>query len=74
MIATQRDAGMQSMDADLERLYKAGLVSAEEAYLKAANKKNFEIVLAGPDAAKAQAGSKAAETKAATQAPGEKSE
>ncbi|MGC9984948.1 MAG: PilT/PilU family type 4a pilus ATPase [Polyangia bacterium] len=74
VIATQRDAGMQAMDGDLERLFKAGLVSAEEAYLKAANKKNFEIIVAGPDAAKAQAGSKVAESKAATPAQGEKSE
>jgi twitching motility protein PilT len=49
VIATQREAGMQSMDSDLERLFKAGLVSAEEAYMKAANKKNFELVIAGPD-------------------------
>jgi twitching motility protein PilT len=74
VIATQRDAGMQAMDGDLERLFKAGLVSAEEAYLKAANKKNFEIVVAGPDAAKAQAESKTAEARAATRAQGEKSE
>jgi len=72
VIATQREAGMQSMDGDLERLFKAGLVSAEEAYLKAANKKNFEIVVAGPDAAKAQAEVKAAEAKAAGRVLGEK--
>jgi twitching motility protein PilT len=64
VIATQRDAGMQSMDGDLERLWKAGLISAEEAYLKAANKKNFEMVVAGPDAAKIQGEAKPAEAKA----------
>lgn len=61
VIATGREAGMQSMDSDLERLYRAGLVSAEEAYMKAANKKNFELVIAGPDAAKILADAKAAE-------------
>jgi len=68
VIATQRDAGMQSMDGDLERLWRAGLISADEAYLKAANKKNFELVVAGPDAAKNQT------EKPATRASGEKSE
>jgi len=61
VIATARDAGMQSMDSDLERLYRAGLVDAEDAYMKAANKKNFELVIAGPDAAKIIADAKAAE-------------
>jgi len=61
IIATQREAGMQSMDSDLERVYKAGLVTAEDAYMKAANKKNFEIVIAGPDAAKLLADAKAAQ-------------
>jgi twitching motility protein PilT len=61
IIATQREAGMQSMDSDLERLYRAGLVTAEEAYMKAANKKNFEAVIAGPDGAKVLAEAKAAQ-------------
>jgi twitching motility protein PilT len=61
VIATQREAGMQSMDSDLERVYKAGLVSAEEAYMKAANKKNFELVISGPDAARIVADAKAAQ-------------
>jgi twitching motility protein PilT len=52
VIATQKDVGMQSMDSDLERLFRAGLISAEDAYMKAANKKNFELVIAGPDAGK----------------------
>jgi twitching motility protein PilT len=64
VIATSRDAGMQSMDSDLERLYRAGLVGAEEAYMKAASKKNFELVIAGPDAAKIIADAKAAEAAA----------
>jgi twitching motility protein PilT len=68
VIATGRDAGMQSMDSDLERLYRAGLVSAEEAYMKAANKKNFELVIAGPEAAKILADAKAAEAVAKAEA------
>jgi twitching motility protein PilT len=52
VIATAKDAGMQSMDSDLERLFRAGVISADDAYMKAANKKNFELVIAGPDAAK----------------------
>ncbi len=74
VIATQRDVGMQSMDGDLERLFKAGLVSAEEAYMKAANKKNFELVVAGPDAARIQAEAKLAEAKVAARTRGEKAE
>jgi hypothetical protein len=49
-------------------------VSAEDAYLKAANKKNFELVVAGPDGAKIQAEVKATEAKTAARAQGEKSE
>jgi twitching motility protein PilT len=64
VIATQREAGMQSMDSDLERVYKAGLVTAEDAYMKAANKKNFELVIAGPDAARMLADAKAAQAAA----------
>jgi twitching motility protein PilT len=45
VIATQRDAGMQSMDWDLERLFRAGIISGEDAYAKASNKKNFEVIL-----------------------------
>ena len=74
VIATQRDAGMQSMDSDLERLFKAGVISAEEAYMKAANKKNFELVIAGPEGAKVQAEIKAADSKPASRAQGEGSE
>jgi twitching motility protein PilT len=45
VIATAKDQGMQSMDSDLERLFKAGAISADDAYMKAANKKNFEVVV-----------------------------
>jgi len=64
VIATQREAFMQSMDSDLERLYRNGVVSAEDAYMKAANKKSFEIVIAGPDGDKVLAEAKAAQAAA----------
>jgi len=44
IIATAREQGMQLMDSELMRLFKEGLVSAEEVYMKAANKKDFEIL------------------------------
>jgi twitching motility protein PilT len=71
VIATQREQGMQSMDSDLERVYKAGLVTAEDAYMKAANKKNFELVIAGPDAARIVADAKAAQSAGKPPAEGE---
>jgi twitching motility protein PilT len=45
VIATAKDQGMQSMDSDLERLFKQGVISADDAYMKAANKKNFEVIV-----------------------------
>ncbi|MBK5256137.1 MAG: PilT/PilU family type 4a pilus ATPase, partial [Vicinamibacteria bacterium] len=42
VIATSREQGMQLMDTELMRLFKEGLVSGEEVYMKAANKKDFE--------------------------------
>jgi twitching motility protein PilT len=45
VIATSRESGMQSMDSDLERLYRAGSISPDDAYMKAVNKKNFEVIL-----------------------------
>ncbi len=52
VIATGRDFGMQAMDTELLRLYKAGVISGETAYVKARNKKDFEAMLAasGSDA------------------------
>jgi twitching motility protein PilT len=50
VIATSREQGMQLMDAELMRLFKEGLVSAEEVYMKAANKKDFEKLEAAPEA------------------------
>jgi Tfp pilus assembly ATPase PilU len=34
---------MQSMDSELMRLYRDGKIAAEEAYLRAADKKSFEV-------------------------------
>ncbi len=45
VVATSRELGMQSMDNDLTRLYKAGIISSEEGYLRAVNKKDFEAVV-----------------------------
>jgi twitching motility protein PilT len=42
IIATQREAGMQLMDGELKRLLREGLISADEAYMKANSKKDFE--------------------------------
>ena len=42
VIATSREQGMQLMDSELMRLFREGLVSAEEVYMKAAVKKDFE--------------------------------
>ena len=45
-IATSRDAGMQSMDQELIRLVREGLVHTEEAFMKSIDKKAFETALA----------------------------
>lgn len=50
VIATAREQGMQLMDSELMRLFKAGEVSAEEVYMKAANKKDFENLAGTPGA------------------------
>jgi twitching motility protein PilT len=59
VIATSREQGMQLMDTELMRLHKEGVISAEEAYLKAANKKDFESLVGDrepqPSATKAAA-------------------
>jgi twitching motility protein PilT len=44
IIATQREAGMQSMDGELRRLLADHVISPEEAYMKANSKKEFEEV------------------------------
>ncbi len=45
IIATARELGMQSMDNELQRLFREGVISAEEAYSKATSKKEFEAAL-----------------------------
>ena len=42
IISTSREQGMQLMDNDLMRLMKEGRISAEDAYVKAVSKKDFE--------------------------------
>ncbi|MFP4070342.1 MAG: type IV pilus twitching motility protein PilT [Verrucomicrobiota bacterium] len=42
IIESSMQEGMTTMDASLERLLNKGLISAEEAYLKASNKDQFE--------------------------------
>ena len=44
VIATAREQGMQLMDMELMRLFKEGLVSAEEVYMKSTNKADFETL------------------------------
>jgi twitching motility protein PilT len=42
VISTSREQGMQLMDNDLMRLLKEGRITAEDAYVKAIGKKDFE--------------------------------
>jgi len=42
VVATAREAGMQAMDVELRRLVRDGVISAEEAYMRATSKKDFE--------------------------------
>jgi twitching motility protein PilT len=50
VMATSREQGMQLMDKDLLRLVRDGVISADEAYARAANKKDFESFLTPVDA------------------------
>ncbi|MCP4680663.1 MAG: PilT/PilU family type 4a pilus ATPase [Deltaproteobacteria bacterium] len=45
MVATSRELGMMSMDNELLRLFRAGHISAEDAYMRAADKKEFEEIV-----------------------------
>jgi len=45
VIATHREQGMQSMDLELERLVRAGLVEPEEALMKSVDKNAFASML-----------------------------
>ena len=42
VVATARDAGMQAMDVELRRLVREGVITVEEAYMRATSKKDFE--------------------------------
>jgi twitching motility protein PilT len=42
VIATSREQGMHLMDGELKRLVREEVISLEEAYMRAANKKEFE--------------------------------
>jgi twitching motility protein PilT len=42
VLSTSREQGMQQMDTDLMRLLKEGKITAEDAYVKAVSKKDFE--------------------------------
>ena len=53
VVATSRELGMQAMDTELRRLVREGVISTEEAYMRAASKKEFEQ--GEPPAAKAGA-------------------
>ena len=56
VIQSSKDIGMQSMDAELVRLVKSGVVTQEEAYAKANDKKAFESAVAPPKGAPGAAG------------------
>jgi len=45
VVATSREQGMRSMDHELMRLYRDGLVDAEQVYVKALNKKEVDACL-----------------------------
>ena len=42
VVATAREVGMQAMDTELRRLVAEGVIAPEEAYMRAASKKDFE--------------------------------
>jgi twitching motility protein PilT len=65
VIQSSKDLGMQSMDSELVRLVKAGVVSQEEAYAKANDKKTFETAVAPAKAAGAPSGPTSAAPEAA---------
>ena len=48
VVATSREQGMQAMDAELRRLVREGVITAEEAYMRAASKKDFEKAAGAP--------------------------
>jgi twitching motility protein PilT len=63
VMATSRELGMQTMDAELIRLVQQGVVGADEAYAKSGDKKGFEAAMSNaekrPAAAVARPGQRA---------------
>ena len=45
VVSTSRESGMQSMDNDLIRLFKGGIIASEQGYMRAVNKKDFEAAV-----------------------------
>src|SRR5207245_2336227 len=62
IIATSSELGMQSMDQELMRLLKLGLIEPEEAYMKANSKKEFELFAAELAAGRPSAAASAVST------------
>jgi twitching motility protein PilT len=54
VVSTSKDQGMQTMDAELIRMVKEGIVAPEDAYSKSNDKKAFEAAFANPDKAQPQ--------------------
>ena len=59
-VATSRDLGMQSMDSELLKLYKQGIITAEDVYMKANSKKEVEDMISLEDEKKNKAQADAA--------------
>jgi len=51
VLASSVELGMRTMDSELMGLFKAGRISAEDAYMKARSKSDFEAILAKEDEA-----------------------
>jgi twitching motility protein PilT len=68
VIGTGRDQGMRTMDSELVRLTQGGVVTAEEAYSKANDKKAFEVAMGNAQSA-ANARAQAAQGAQAAGAP-----
>src|SRR6185295_2458523 len=45
VLASSVELGMRTMDSELMGLFKAGRISAEDAYMKARSKSDFEAIL-----------------------------
>jgi len=55
IVAVSRELGMQSMDHDLIRLYRSRVISADEGYMRAINKKDFEAAVVDHDTGSSRA-------------------